>query len=82
MIGNDNRIPYSLNSTRIVQVNAIVKGQTKLLVILCDKRIWIISILSSTLFVIRSAVHSTTQHTPSQLVFDRGAILIINYEAS
>ena len=39
-------------------------------------------ILSSTLFAIQSIVHSTTQHTPSQLVFGRDTILNINQEAN
>ena len=38
--------------------------------------------LSSTIFVIRSTVHTTTQHTPSQLVFGRDAILNINQDAN
>ena len=37
--------------------------------------------LSSTIFAIRSTVYTTTQHTPSQLVFGRDAIPIINQEA-
>ena len=39
-------------------------------------------ILSSTMFAIRSTLHTTTQHTPSQLVFGREAILNINKEAN
>ena len=39
-------------------------------------------ILSSTIFAIRSTVHTTTQYTPSQLVFGRDAILNINQEAN
>ena len=39
-------------------------------------------ILSSTMFAIRSMVHTTTQHTLSQLVFDRDEILNINQEAN
>ena len=38
--------------------------------------------LSSTMFAIRFTVHTTTQHTPSQLVFGRDAILNINQEAN
>ena len=38
-------------------------------------------ILSSTMFTIQSMVHTTTQHTPSQLVFGRDSILNINQEA-
>ena len=39
-------------------------------------------ILLSTMFAIQSTVHTTTQHTPSQLVFGRDAILNINQEAN
>ena len=39
-------------------------------------------ILSSTMFAIHSMVHTTTQHTPSQLLFGRDAILNINQEAN
>ena len=39
-------------------------------------------ILSSTMFAIRSTMHTTTLHIPSQLVFGRDAILIINQEAN
>ena len=38
-------------------------------------------ILLSTMFAIRSTVHTNTQHTPSQLVFGRDMILNINQEA-
>ena len=38
-------------------------------------------ILSSTIFAIRSKVHTTTQHTPSQIVFGRDVILNIKQEA-
>ena len=46
-----------------------------------DKNPWE-GILSCTMFAIRSMVHTTTQHTPSQLVFGRDAILNINQEAN
>ena len=39
-------------------------------------------LLSSTMFAIRSMVHTTIQHTPSQLVFGRDAILNMNLEAN
>ena len=39
-------------------------------------------IILSTMFTIRFTVHTTTQHTPSQLVFGREAILDINQEAN
>ena len=38
--------------------------------------------LSSTMFTIWSMVHTSTQHTLSQLVFGRDAILNINQEAN
>ena len=37
-------------------------------------------ILLSTIFAIWSTVHATTQHTPSQLVFSRDAIININWQ--
>ena len=39
-------------------------------------------ILSSITFAIRSTVYTTTQHTPSKLVFGRDAIFNINQEAN
>ena len=39
-------------------------------------------ILSSTIFAIQSMVYTTTQHTPSQLVFGRDAILNINQKVT
>ena len=39
-------------------------------------------ILSSTMFAIRSTVHTTTQHTPSQLVFGRDSFQNVNQEAN
>ena len=39
-------------------------------------------ILLSTMFAIWSTVHTTTQHTPLQLVFGRDVILNINQEAN
>ena len=38
--------------------------------------------LKSTMIAIRSTMHTTTQHTPSQLVFGKDAILNINQEAN
>ena len=37
---------------------------------------------SSTMFAIRPTVYTTTQHTPSQLVFGRDAIHNINQETN
>ena len=39
-------------------------------------------VISATCFAIRSTVHTTTQHTPMQLVFGRDAILNIAHEAN
>ena len=39
-------------------------------------------ILSSTMFAVRSMVHTTMKHTPSQLVFGRDSLLNINQEAN
>ena len=39
-------------------------------------------ILSSTMFVIWSMVHTTTQYIPSQLVFGMDTMLNINQEAN
>ena len=38
-------------------------------------------ILAATMFAIRSTIHTTTQATPSQLVFGRDVILYIGFEA-
>ena len=39
-------------------------------------------VISATCFAIRSTVHTTTQHTPMQLVFGRDAILNIAHEVN
>ena len=39
-------------------------------------------ILSATMFAIRSTVHTTTQHTPMQLVFGRDSFLNISHDAN
>ena len=39
-------------------------------------------ILASTMFALRTTVHTTTQHTPSQLVFGRDSILNVQNEAN
>ena len=68
------------------------KEYTKLLVILhvasniqqmdLDfKKLWE-GVLSSTIFAVLFTVHTTTQHTPSQLVFGRNTILNINQGAN
>ena len=39
-------------------------------------------ILTSTMFALRATVHTTTQHTPAQLVFGRDSILNTRHEAN
>ena len=92
MMENDYGIPCNPISVRNPQANAIVEriDQTIGNIIrtctiqqmdLDDENPWK-GILSITIFAIRSTVHTTTQHTPSQLVFGRDAILNINQEAN
>ena len=92
MMENDYGISCSPISVRNPQANAIVERvhQTIGNIIrtfkiqemdLDNENPWE-GILSSTMFAIRSTVHTTTQHTPSQLVFGRDAILNINQEAN
>ena len=39
-------------------------------------------ILASTMFALRAMVHTTTQYTPAQLVFERDSILNTRHEAN
>ena len=91
MMANDCRIPCKSISIRNLQVNAIVVRVHHIIgdvihtfkiqqMDLDNENPWK-GILSSTTFAIRSTVHTTTRHTPSQLVFGRDAILNINQEA-
>ena len=92
MMANDYRIPCNSISVRNPQANAIVERvhQTIGNIIhifkiqqmnLYNEKPWE-GILSSTLFAIWSMVHTTTQHTLSQLVFGRDVIVNINQEAN
>ena len=92
MMENDYGISCSPISVRNPQANAIVERVHQTIgniirtfkiqeIDLDDEKPWE-GILSSTMFAIRSTVHTTTQHTPSQLVFGRDAILNINQEAN
>ena len=91
MMANNYRIPCSPIGLRNSQAYAIVERvhQTFGNIIRTFKiqqmdvdndRPWE-GILISTIFAIRSTVHTTTQHTPLQLVFGRDTILYINQEA-
>ena len=90
MMTNDYRIKCSPISKRYSQVNTNVERvhQTHGNIIhiftiqyidLDNESHWE-GILSSTMFAIRSTVHTTTHPTLSQLVFGRDAILNINQE--
>ena len=46
-----------------------------------DKNPWD-GILASTMFSLRTTVHTATQHTPAQLVFNRESILYVPIEAN
>ena len=92
MMANDYRIPCKSISVRNPQANAIVErvhqtigNITRTFKIqemnLDDENPWD-GILSSTMFAIRSMVHTTTQHKPSQLVFGRDALLNINQKVN
>ena len=92
MMANDYIILCNSISVRNTQANAIVervhqtigniiRNFTILQMYLDYENPWV-GILSSTMFTIRSMVHTTMQHTLSQLVFGRDVILNINQEAN
>ena len=91
-MANDNGIPCISISVRKLQTNVIVERVHQTIGnIICTLNIRLIDlynenpwegILSSTMFANRSTVHTTTQHTSSQLVFGRDVILNINKEAN
>ena len=92
VMANDYGIPCNYISVRIPQANAIVETvqQTIGIIIrtfsiqemdLDDENPWE-GVLSSTMFAIRSTVHTNIQHIPSQLVFGRDEILNIKQEAN
>ena len=89
---NDYGIPCYSIRVRNPQANAIVKRVQQTIgniirtfkiqeMDLDNENPWEGS-LSCTTNAIKSMVHTTTQHTPSQLVFSRDAILYINQEAN
>ena len=88
MMANDYRIPCNSISVRNPQANAIVERVHQIIGnIICTFIIQEMDLdnenpcegsLSSTMCAIRSTVHTTTQHTPSQLVFVMDTILNIN----
>ena len=92
MMANGYGIPCNSISVRNLQANAIVERVHQAIgnIILTIKiqqmdldneNPWE-GTLSSSMFAIWSTIHTTTQHTPIQLVFGREAILNINQEAN
>ena len=91
-MANDYGIPCNSISVRNLQANAIVErvhltigniiggGIFEMQEIDLDNENPWEGILSSAMFAILSMVHTTTQHTPSQLVLGREAISNINQE--
>ena len=92
MISNDYGIQCNSISTRYPQASVIAaRVHQTICNIICTFKIQDLDLedddaweedLASTMFTIRSTVHTTTQHTLSQLVFGRDAILNINQEAN
>ena len=92
MIASDYRITCNPINTRNSQTNIIMESVHKTIVDIIhtfkiqemdldNENPWE-GILTSTMFVIWSTVHTTTQCTPLQLVFEGNAILNINQEAN
>ena len=81
MMANDYGIPCNYISVRKTQVNAFVERAHQTIGNIIrtfnikqmdlDNETPKEGILSSIIFPIRSTVHTTTQHTPSQMVFGR-----------
>ena len=92
MMSNDYGTYYNFISSRNPQANAIGKRVYQTIDnIITNLKMQGLNLgdenllegsLSSTMFVIRSTMHSNTQYAPSQLVFGKNAILNINHEAS
>ena len=91
-MANDYRIPCNSISVRNPQVNAIMERVHQIIgniihtfniqqMDLDNENPWEGN-FSSIVFAIRSTVHTTMQHTSSQLVFFREAILNINQKAN
>ena len=91
MMENDYGIKVRPITARNPQANAILKRVHQTIgniihtfkiqkMVLEDNDPWA-GILTSTMFAIRATVHTTTQHSPAQLVFGRGSILNTRYEA-
>ena len=92
MVVRDYGVKKKIITTRNPQANAIVErvhqtiGNVLRTMELYDQELDqkepFKGVISVTCFAIRSTVHTTTQHTPMQLVFGRDAILNIAREAN
>ena len=85
MITNDYSITVKPITSRNPQTNAILERVHQTIgnilrafklqnMVLDDKNPWD-SLLASTMFALRPAVHTTTQNTPAQLIFGRDSII-------
>ena len=92
MIEKDYGIKVRPITTRNPQSNAILERVHQTIgniirtfkvqnMVLDDENPWD-GILASTMFSLRATVHTTTQHTPTQLVFNRDSILNVPIEAN
>ena len=92
MIEHDYGIKVRPITTRNPQANAILERVHQTIgniirtfkiqnMVLDDDNPWD-GILASTMFALRATVHTTTQHTPAQLVFGRDSVLNVQHEAN
>ena len=92
MIEKDYGIKVRPITTRNPQANAILERVHQTIgniirtfkvqdMVLDDENPWD-GILAATMFALRSTVHTTTQHTPTQLVFNRDSIINVPIEAN
>ena len=91
MMSNDYSIKVRPITTRNPQANAILERVHQTIgniicafeiqgMVLDDNNPWD-GILAATMFALRATVHTTTQYTPAQLVFDHDSILNTRHEA-
>ena len=92
MMRNDYDIKVRPITTRNPQANAILERVHQTIgniirtfkiqgMVLDDVNPWD-GILAATMFALRATVHTTTQHTPAQLVFGRDSIMNTRHEAN
>ena len=85
MMQDEYNITVRPITTRNPQANAILDrvyqtiGNILRNMVLNDVNIWD-GILAATIFALGAPVHTTTQHTPAQLVFGRDSLMSVSYE--